>query len=136
MSINVIQEYKYVHDNEILSYEVDVRNETLRLFTKYEDNEETVITFSGWLTHRLEDVGHCNIISDISRLSVDSFIDNNKEMLEEMIRYLPLDVRGTEDFRKYLQNKEQKVFEITSVVGLSGFVIAKEILIDVKKINE
>ncbi len=135
MSINVIREYRYVHDNEILSYEVDVRNETLRLFTKYEDKEDTVITFSGWLTHRLEDACHCNIISDISRLSVDSFIDNNKEMLEEMIRYLPLDVRDTEDFRKYLQNKEQKIFEITSSIGLCGFVIAKEIAIDVKKID-
>lgn len=108
MSTNVIQEYKYVHDNEILSYEVDVRNQTLRLFTKYYEEEDTVITFSGWLTHRLEDVSHCNIISDISRLSVDSFIDNNSEMLEETLRYLPLDVRGAEDFRTYLQKKGQK----------------------------
>ena len=125
-------EYKYVHDNEILAYHVDICNKILQLSTKYYDKEKTTITFTELLGHRFENVTYCNIISSITQISIDYFIDEEKKILEEGLRNaFPLCLKDSEELRAYLKDNEQKVFSIKSVLGLSGFVIAKEISIEV-----
>jgi hypothetical protein len=127
----MIKEYGHVHDNEILSYYVDIYNKKLQIFTKYYDTEQTTITFFGLMAHRFENVTYCNIIFDIIQISIDDFINNEKELLEYSIKYaFPICVKDCEELRNYLNKNEQNIFEINSSLGLSGFVIAKEIHIN------
>jgi len=128
------EQYCNVHDNEILSYHVDIINKRLQLLTKYSDTEKTTITFNGLMGHRFENVTYCNIINRITQRSIDDFIDENRDMLEHGLRYaFPVFAENCEDFRTYLKEKEndQKIFEISSTLGLCGFVIAEEIVFDI-----
>ena len=135
MGKNIIEEYAYVHDNEILSYYVDICNKTLQISTKYCDKEKTLITFTGFIAHRFENVTYSNIILGITQVHIDYFINENMDMLNDGLRYaFPIFARNCEELRAYLKENEQKVFEISSSSGLSGFVIAKEISIEVTTI--
>lgn len=131
MSENIVEEYAYVHDNEILSYQVDICNKKLQMFTQYYDKEKTTITFTGLIGHRFENVTYQNLIFGISQIAIDYFINENKEILEKGLRFaFPIFAKSCEELRDYLIENEQRVFEISSTIGLYGFVIAKEILID------
>jgi hypothetical protein len=131
MNEDIIKECPYVHDNKLISYQVDICNHTLQIFTQYQDTEKTSITFTGLTAHRFEYVTYCNIINGIYQLSIDYFINKNREMLEDSMRFsFPICAKTVEELSSYLKENEQKIFEIESVLGLSGFVIAKEISID------
>ena len=135
MKKNVLEEYAYVHDNEILSYHVDIANKKLQISTEYCDKEKTLITFTGFIAHQFENVTYSNIIFGITQVHIDYFIDENKDMLEDGLkRYFPIYAKNCEELRTYLKENEQKVFEISSSLGLCGFVIAKEISIEVTAI--
>ena len=135
MKKNIIEEYAHVHDNEITSYYVDICNKTLKILTKYYDKDKTIITFTGFIAHRFEDVTYCNIIDSIMQITIDCFIDENKDMLEVGLKHaFPICANDCGYLREYLKEKEQKVFEISSSLGLCGFVIAKDILIEVTEI--
>ncbi len=132
MNENIIKEYDGVHDNEIISYQVDLHNKTLQLFTKYQSAEKASILFTEVMAHRFEDVIYCNIINRISQLSIDYFINENRELLEESRKYaFPIYTDNIEALQSRLKEKELKIFQIDSTLGLCGFVIAKEILIEV-----
>jgi len=135
MKKNILEEYAYVHDNEILSYNVDIFNKTLQISTKYYDKEKTLITFTDFIAHRFENVTYCNLIFGITQVSIDYFIDENRDMLEEGLKHaFPIYAKDCEYLRGYLKEKEQKVFEISSSLGLCGFIIAKDISIEVATI--
>lgn len=131
MSKNIIEEYANVHDNEILSYQVDICNKTLQIFTQYYDKEKTSITFTGLRGHRFENVTYMNVISSISQVTIDSFISENRDLLERGLQCaFPIAAKNCEALRAYLEKHKLKVFEIDSVLGLYGFVIASEISIE------
>ena len=134
MSKMVNNEYAYVHDNTILSYNVDVYNMKLEMKTAYYDEEQTDITFTNLIGHRFENVTYSNIINSIKEISIDDFINQNKEMLENGFRYaFPICASDCEELRAHLHENKQRIFIISAVLGLCGFVIAKDISIDVKK---
>lgn len=43
-----------VHDNEMLSYKVDLQNDEITIHTKYDDTEETDIVFTDVFCHMFE----------------------------------------------------------------------------------
>ena len=133
MNDNILVEYAYVHDNEILSYHVDICNKQLKISTKYYDKEKTSISFTGLMAHHFEDVTYKNIINTISQISTDCFIDEHKDMLEKSLkRAFPIFAENCEYLKAYLEREEeQKIFKINSTLGLCGFVIAKAISIEV-----
>ena len=125
-------EYNYVHDNEILSYCVDIQNNKLEMSTKYYDKEKINIIFTDYIAHRFEYVTYTNIINHIEQTPVEKFIKKNKDMLEDGLRNaFPIFATSIESLQVYLEKNEQRIFEISSTLGLCGFVIAKEILIEV-----
>ena len=125
-------EYNYIHDNEILSYCVDVQNNKLEMATKYYDKEKTTIVFTDYIAHRFEYVTYTNIINSIEQTPVEDFFDKNKHLLEDGLRNaFPIFATSIEELRTYLKKNGQNIFEISSSIGLCGFIIAKEILIEV-----
>ena len=128
---NIVEEYTYVHDNIILSYQVDICNKELKMITKYIDEELVTITFTGVSTHRFECVAYHNMLMGIWHVSTDYFIDKNRELLEQYLRCgAPIVAKDCDKLKEYLNESGQKVFEIGAVMGLQGFVFAEEIKID------
>ena len=79
-----------VHDNMILSFNVDFEAETLTLFTEYHSDrlhEKTAIIFAGYLTHIFEHQQKNTIILDIEEESSEYFIESNKRILEKSVNY-------------------------------------------------
>ena len=120
-----------MHDNIVLSYQVDICNKELKMITKYLDEELVTITFTGLATHQFEYVTYRNMLMGIWHVSTDCFIDGNRELLEQHLRYgAPIVAEDCEKLKEYLNENGLKVFEIGAVIGLSGFVFAKEVKID------
>lgn len=131
MSSNIIKEYGDIHDYEIISYNVDVYNNKLQIFTEYSEEEKKSITFTGVLAHHFEHVIYRNILFDVTQVTIDCFINTKEKLLEESLRYgFPTWSENIEELRTLLKKEQQKTFKIYSSLGLNGFVIAKEIFIE------
>ena len=131
MATNIIKEHVDIHDYEISSYQVDIYNHKLQIFAEYSETEKKSVTFTNLLAHHFENVTYSNILFDITQITIDCFIETYKEMLEESLRsaFPVWGAKNCEDLRVYLKENEQKTFIVYSSLGLSGFVIAKEISI-------
>lgn len=130
-----------VHDNIIKSYLVDIENRKLKLFTTYHYNEnhyeETTVTFNGYVTHSFRHVIYSNIILDIIECSVENFLKySKKEVLDGKNYTWPISFKDLNDFKSSIKKDSLKIFDIYSALGLNGWIIAKEMIIDVKEINK
>lgn len=135
MSNIVIKECAYVHDNEIDAYHVDFKNNILHLETNYYGKKRVDIIFTGLLAHSLYDVISYNIIFNITHVTVDYYVEEYKNELNESMKYsFPAFVSSVKELREYLYHNNYNVYEIGSSIGLSGIVIAKEVDIIVKEL--
>lgn len=136
MSEHIVEQYPNIENNQVLSYQVDIINRTLRILTKSADGKNHIeITFTGVLSHRFEDVILSNLLYEISQFTIDYFIAANKEVINESLEYgypaQKMDNIGA--LKDFLKKEKYKIFDITSTLGLCGEVIAKEISIEIKK---
>jgi len=136
MSEHIVEQYPNIENNQVLSYQVDIINRTLRILTKSADGKNHIeITFIGVLSHRFEDVILSNLLYEISQFTIDYFIAANKEVINESLEYgypaQKMDNIGA--LKDFLKKEKYKIFDITSTLGLCGEVIAKEISIEIKK---
>lgn len=135
MEENIIKDYENVHDNKILSYNVDFINQKLTIETEYDyKKEHTSILFEELLAHHFEDITKDNIIFSVVMISLDWFFEYYKDFLENSFKYgFPTPIAGSiNELGEFLTSNKYNVFEIDSSVGLHGIVIAKNILIDTK----
>jgi len=118
-----------VHDNIILSYQVDFENETLIIKTLYDDNkirEKIDVIFTGYLTHIFENEMKDNIILSIDESSCDRFIEDEQEFLiKQKNNWWPIKYETQNDLSDYLQDNCYKAYIIYASLGLSGWVLAK-----------
>jgi len=128
----------WVHDNEILSYVVDLQRDILVLNTIYESESKTEYTdvvFEGVLCHMFEHVLSGSIILDIRDYDILHFFkdDRNQELLTRSKNHAwPVMYDTIEDLRKKLIEEQYKYVVVYSSYGLSGWVIAKNYSINSK----
>lgn len=118
-----------IHDNEIVSYEVDLQKSriTFQTLGSNEDSVITTIEFTDVLAHMFETQLQGSIIFDISTFEVSRFLKHNKELLEKQKNYgWPMHYEKIEDLLEHLQNEKYKYYVISASYGLNGWVIAKE----------
>ncbi|WP_285107909.1 hypothetical protein [Paenibacillus sp. UMB4589-SE434] len=118
-----------IHDNKIVSYEVDFQKSRITLNTTdgKRDSVITKIEFNDALAHVFETQLRGSIILDISTLDVSLFFKHNKELLEKEKDYAwPMYYEKIEDLFEYLQNEKYNYYVISASYGLNGWVIAKE----------
>jgi len=120
-----------VHDNIVQSYSVDIENNTLKMDTCWENKENTTIEFIGLLAHKFEHVITSNIIFGLYQMTIQSFIDYEKDNLSEALKYgFPsMKASNCDELLQELENEKYKVFCFDSSLGLSGYVIAKDMKI-------
>ncbi|KUP22394.1 hypothetical protein [Paenibacillus sp. DMB5] len=77
-----------IHDNEITSYQVDLKNHKIILYTEAPSNSERVeVSFEDVLAHRFETQLEGSIILDIQEYGLNRFFENNNELLEKQKDY-------------------------------------------------
>lgn len=120
-----------LHDCEIVSYQVDIHDKKLQIQTKYYNQEKYDIIFTGCIGHQFNNVTYVNIIDSIIQIPTDEYIENHKEMFDEGLKNaFPICAQDYKRLKDYLKENSQKIFEINSVIGLSGFIIAQTIMLE------
>lgn len=129
-----------VHDNIILSYEVDLENERIRVRTRSHHPdvpEDTDIIFLAVLAHNFETPLRGSIIFDIDDVGIDKFISYNRELLKKWKgQGWPITYDTDEELEAKLAEGQYLYFVITSSCGLSGWVLAKKLEIITTKRTE
>lgn len=126
-----------VHDNEILSYEVDLRREKIVLHTFYESknlNEYTDVIFEGVLCHMFEHHLQGSIILDINEYELDVFFksEENLHLLERSKNYgWPTMYSNIAELKDKLSQAQYKYIVVFSSYGFNGWVLAKDYKIQV-----
>lgn len=118
-----------IHDNEIISYTVDLQKKKITFQTLGgKDNEVSVIIeFIDVLAHLFESQLQGSILLDISQFEIGSFVKDNKELLEKQKDSAwPMYYEKREDLLEYILHENYNYYVISASYGLNGWVIAKE----------
>lgn len=116
-----------VHDYYILSYFVDFTAHTITFETKTSEGQRGSICFHGVLNHHFECIGQDNILFGIDELAIEYFFEKYKNLLNDMLPYgFPAPV-SRNVLEKQMREEKIRIFEISASLGLSGFILAKEI---------
>ncbi|MCU6711560.1 hypothetical protein M6D81_22955 [Paenibacillus sp. J5C_2022] len=125
---------KSVHDNVVISYEVNLRDRYIEINTETDKDIEVKIKFYDVMAHLFEDHLYGSILFDIERYEIDSFLKGNKEILEKRKPYCwPTYYESLDELRELLIKDEYKYYVIGSSYGFNGWVLAKKI--EIKKMN-
>ncbi|MCT4542102.1 MAG: hypothetical protein N4A63_01025 [Vallitalea sp.] len=118
-----------VHDNEIISYEVDFENRKIIMHTQYQGSdllENIDIVFSDVLVHMFENQLEGSIIFSIEKHELFQFIKDNSDLLKKQKDYCwPMYYNTIEELEERLFKDQYSYYVISSSYGLSGWVIAK-----------
>lgn len=119
-----------IHDNTIVSYLVDFEKQFIDINTK-KLKEESSIKFQGVLVHKFENGIKNNIIYEISEIPVEEFLEFEKENLLKSMAYgYPIaNIGSIEEIKEVLIEKKYKIYYIISSLGMTGYIIAKDISI-------
>lgn len=116
-----------IHDNEIISYEVDLRNRKIIIHTEYHDStliKNTDVIFYDVLVHSFRTELSGSIIFDIDKYEIIQFLKDNSELLKKEKNYCwPMDYNTIEELTERLD--QYSYYVISSSYGLSGWVLAK-----------
>jgi hypothetical protein len=121
-----------VHDNVLVSYEFRCEEQTIILHTEYREDakptEFTNVVFEGVRAYHLQNDAFGNIIFDVSEIPMEQFLNRyGGELfeLERMTGSLGKWVEALDTAPGYLREQEIKGFELSSSLGLSGWILAK-----------
>lgn len=116
-----------MHDDLIISYEVNFFSKTIVLNTKNEaERRKGKLEIFDVLTYSFECALDYNQILDINEWGIDSFIRDNISNLKQMKNYCwPIDYQSIPELEHYLKNNFYKYIKITSSYGMYGWVLAK-----------
>ncbi|MNC02091.1 hypothetical protein D3C81_793250 [compost metagenome] len=123
-----------IHDNEIISYNVDLKNHKITIQTVQNPSRKSIsIVFHDVLAHLFETQLEDSIILDITKYELSLFINENRELLEKHRKSCwPMEYNTFEELEKKLMSEQYGYYVILSSYGLNGWVLAKnhEILND------
>lgn len=115
-----------IHDSIIKSYTVDLENNKIYFDCK-DDDKNIKIVFTDVLVHFFEDELSGSVLNDIDEKDIESFLKENKKLLEEREGYCwPMYYKTIEELKENLLNEEYLYYIINSSYGLSGWVLAKK----------
>ncbi|MES9666268.1 hypothetical protein [Bacillus nitratireducens] len=117
-----------VHDNIIISYQVNLENEEIRMHTRTGSGKDVYVFFSGVLAHFFETEQHGSVIFDIEKSRLLYFFKENEKLLEEKKDYVwPMRYKDIKELEDILINEKYFYYRISSSYGLSGWVLAKKL---------
>jgi hypothetical protein len=125
-----------IHDNLLISYEVQCEARTITLRTEYRvDNKPTEFTnavFHGVQGYRFENDAFGNIIFDLETVEIEQILDQCGAELSESYRMAGSPgpwAANLEAAPRYLRDQGTQGFILSSSFGLSGWILAREVSI-------
>lgn len=117
-----------VHDYEIISYEVDLRNRKITFITfLHSSDNHTKLIFSEVLAHQFETQLQGSIIYEVYENELSRFIEEHQELLQRQKNYgWPMNYETSEELEAVLQKEKFKYYVIFSSYGLNGWILAKQ----------
>ncbi|MCP1182990.1 hypothetical protein [Paenibacillus sp. 1781tsa1] len=119
-----------LHDNIILSYEVDLENGRIKMRTRssHDVPKNMDVLFSGVMAHSFDTPLHGSIIFDLDERDLKHFIPYNRELLESgKGQGWPVSYESYDELQIRLIKEKYKYMVISSSYGLSGWVLAKSV---------
>lgn len=116
-----------MHDNIITSYQVNFVEKTLILYS-YNPNKNLTekLIASEVLTHSFENILPNSIILCVEELTIDDFLNDNREELESKKQYCwPIYFENISSLQLFLFNNSYRYIRISSSYGLCGWILAK-----------
>ena len=136
-----------IHDNNILSYIIDLKNRFITINTEYDNKEIITIIFRNIMGHCFHDEYENinNYIFEIEENTIEEFINSignenfTKYIIENKIQLYgsTVYVDNLNNVRNWLKENKQKCYWIKASVGISGWILAEEmqIIVENKKIK-
>jgi hypothetical protein len=125
-----------VHDNLLVSYEVQCEARTILLRTEYrvenKPTEFTNVMFKDVQGYRFENDAFANIIFGVDPLPLEQFLAEHGTEISESYKMAGAPGTWARDFEtalEYLRQQGIQAFDLSSSYGLSGWVLAREISI-------
>jgi hypothetical protein len=125
-----------IHDNRVVSYEVDGERRRIVLHTRSGGElppfEFTDLIFEGVFAYHLEHDNFGNILFGVEELPVAQLVSQEQRLFEAGSKWGwpgPWNV-SPEASIDYLVSKRARAFEISSSYGLAGWVIAEGCRLD------
>jgi hypothetical protein len=128
------------HDDFLVSYEVDCEARRIKLRAKPDDRVKAnkdlpirAIVFEGVEGYQFENDAFGNIIFSLERISVEQLLANYGSKIVESYRRSGAPGPWAADIAAATQSLEAKgvqAFELSSSYGLSGWILAKEVLVE------
>jgi|SRR5699024_1566796 len=116
-----------IHDNQIINYQVNLRNKTILLQTISETNKAIDIYFNNFVAYYFENQLPGSILLDVFEDDIDKFIQQNREVLKQGKDYFwPINYETEEELLQYLRKSSYHYYIIQSSYGMNGWVISNE----------
>jgi hypothetical protein len=118
-----------IHDNRVVSYEVDGERRRIVLHTRFEDRDPvecTDLVFEGVLAYYFENDNFGNILFGVEEIPVSQLVAHNRRLFEAGSKYAwpgPWN-ESPEASIQHFESTGAKAFEISSSYGLDGWVVA------------
>jgi len=122
-------QHRSIHDNRVVSYEVDGEHRRIVLHTRFEDREPiecTDVIFEGVLAYHFANDNFGNILFGVEEIPVPQLVARNRRLFEEGSRFAwpgPWN-ESPEASIEHFQSHQVKAFEVSSSYGLAGWVVA------------
>ena len=120
-----------IHDNHIISYEVDGVLKQIILHTEYaygeEPAEKTDVIFGGVLDHYFRNSILPSIIFDVQEVETQSILIRDRDLINEGHKIAGWPSFWKDSIDEMIEDLSQggyKMFEISSSYGLDGWVVA------------
>lgn len=115
-----------IHDSKILNYKIDLEYSIIELKVENEQNKQLKILFEDFFAFHFENQLPGSILFDIVEGEVDSFVIENKELLDKGKDYAwPMDYEYIEDLINYIQKNSYHYYKIYASYGLNGWILSK-----------
>jgi len=129
-----------LHDDFLVSYEVNCESRQIKLYAKRDPrivesngNQLRVVTFDGVEWYQFENDAFGNIIFALEEVPIERLLAENGQRIAESYRWAGAPGPWAADLASAahtLAAKGIKGFVLSSSYGLSGWVLAKEVLVE------
>ena len=124
-----------VHDNYLISYEVQCEKRTILLRTEYREQDKltefTNVYFEEVQAYHFENDAFGNIILDVNEVALEGFLKDYGAEILELCRMTgrPTWAADLASAPGYLREQGIRAFLLSPTLGLNGWILAREMSI-------
>jgi hypothetical protein len=121
-----------IHDNILYAFSISCDERRIVLYTEFKDgtvDEFTDVVFTGVIAHYFENVLQHNILFSIDEVGPEEVLSQWATRFEQGKNFgwpNNIEYRDAADLAGILKTRRVKAFEISSSLGLSGFVLSEK----------